>query len=119
MAKEISSTVNLSFSKGGAAGRLVAGPTLIDMTGTKFIQGVVSIGTTDESLDLSDVSPTPGLTVLQNLDTVNYVEVGVDGTNYVIKINAGESCLFRVDGAAIHLKANTGACLVQFLVVQS
>jgi len=54
---------------------------------------------------------TPGWALLQNLDSTNYVEFGVQvaGTFYpFVRLNAGEQCLLRLSqGLSLYGRANT------------
>jgi len=118
MAKEITASANLRFSKGGASSNLVAGPVQIDMAGTKYAQGVQAVGIADEVVNQGDVV-TPGMILAMNLDATNYVELGVDGTNYSQKIDPGQCALFRNNGAAVHAKANTAPVNLQYLIIEN
>ena len=85
--------------------------------------GIQNIGTTEETLDSTGLT-TPGLLFVENLDTTNYVEIGVlDGGSYrnMGRLVAGESaeaggmCLIPVaPSVTVQLKANTAACNVRY-----
>lgn len=81
----------------------------VTITGTKRVSGVFSIGTTEETIALGDVT-TAGVVVVTNLDTTNYITVGSATTQRPIKIKAGETWIFRLDSSAIYIKADTAAC---------
>lgn len=117
MANELTINVNLSLSKGNLRESVAPGALTYTVSGTKIVRAVQSIGTTDEALGLGEISSL-GYLYIRNNDTTNYVEVGVDGTNYVVKLKAGEVALFRVDGAAVHAKANTAACSCEYLLIE-
>lgn len=117
MANEITYSISLSFTKATAKDSLGSSGN-ISVSGSKFVHAVQSIGTSDEALGIGEIT-TPGVVMARNIDSTNYVELGADGTNYVVKLLAGESAFFRIDGTAIHAKANTAACLVEFLVIDN
>ena len=53
---------------------------------------------------------------MKNIDATNFVEVGLTGS-YTIKLLAGESAVFRADGA-LYAKADTAACDVEYIIVE-
>ena len=116
MANELALSWSMSFSKGGAAVS-VSGSDNVDVSGTKYTKVVQNIGTVDETLALGDVS-TIGFVIFKNLDGTNYVQIGADGSSYPVKLNAGETAgPFRWNGAAIHAKANTAACDLEYTLI--
>ena len=116
MANEIAYSFTLSFSKSGAGdSKAVSGN--VNVSGTDYVRGVQAVGTSDETISLVDVG-TPGWCYLKNLDATNYVEAGSDGTNYFVKMKAGESAFFRVASAAVHVKANTASCNVEYMIIE-
>lgn len=82
--------------------------------------GSVSIGTTHEALVMQDVS-TAGLARFENLDTTNYVEIGVlvSSTFYpFLKLKAGEFQFVRLGTSAPYAKANTAAVRLDYEIFQ-
>ena len=83
---------------------------------------VLSIGTTAEAVTFGDVA-TPGVIVLHNLDAANYIEFGPDDGGTMKncgKVNAGEVERFRLaSGVTLKLKANTAACKVRVLCLET
>jgi len=79
-----------------------------------------NIGTSDETLSLGDVSSN-GYIFIKNCDATNYVELGHTSGTYFGRLNAGEGAVFRCGAAltAIHAKANTGACDVEYLLLSN
>jgi len=76
--------------------------------------GSVSIGTAEEDIAFGDV--TPGLVMMQNLDTTNFVKFGPKSAGSMVlcgKISPGKIAYFEL-GAAVTLRmqADTAACLV-------
>jgi len=63
-----------------------------------------------------DALGTPGYVYVRNMDTTNYVEVGITAS-YTIKLLAGDFALFPA-AAAIYAKANTAACNVEYIIIE-
>jgi len=117
MANELTVSVRLTFSKGGAK----VSRTLTDsitVTGDTFTHEVQSVGTTEEELAQGADLGTPGYMLIINLDATNYVEVGSTTGVYDIKLKAGEICLYRHNSATVYAMANTAACLVEYILIE-
>jgi len=115
MAAELSLNISANETKNGVTFGATFNGT-VDVAGDSPIFEVKSIATTDTTLDLGAVG-TPGYLIAKNLDATNYITLGGDGTNYFDKLKAGEFMVKRWNGAAVHAKANTGACLLQYLLI--
>lgn len=116
MANELQVSGGISFTKSGATLSKNFSNTYFTVSGTAGVSNIISVGTGDESLALGDIS-TIGWVFFHNLDAINYISVGSDGTLYPIRLNAGEFALMRWNAAAIHAKANTGACNFEYLLI--
>lgn len=116
MAQEIQASGALSFIKGGANLSASFSNTYFDAAGSAGVKNVASIGTSDETLALGDVS-TIGWVYAKNLDATNFILLSADGTLYNIKLKPGEFFIGRWNGAAIHAKADTAACLMESLIL--
>lgn len=83
--------------------------------------GVASIGfAAHEAVPMGDVS-TAGWARLENLDSTNYVEIGVEvaATFYpFLKLKAGEFCVIRLGTNAPYAKANTAAVQLDYEIFQ-
>jgi len=93
---------------------------IISVTGTEFIHGVQSIGTTEEVVQaIADIA-TEGFFIARNLDPTNYIELGyadvsATGDARPIKLKAGEPCMFRVGAdSALYAMADTAACRLEY-----
>ena len=118
MANEISASISLSVSKGGA--KLNRAESIsIDMTGDSYISGVQSITTSGAVLVEADALGTAGYCYIKNIDATNFVTVGnaAANTNHVIKLKAGESCLFRAQ-QPVYVDADTATCLVEYVIIE-
>lgn len=72
--------------------------------------GYVTIGTTEESVSLSELS-TLGYCFIQNLSPTNFVRWGFATGVYGGRLNAGEIAVFRFNpGSSLFMIANTAAC---------
>lgn len=116
MAQELTIQGSLKFAKGGANFEQNFLSTFFDVSGSVAIENTITVGTTDETLDLGDIS-TIGWLYMRNLDATNFITAGADGTLYNIKLKAGEPFFGRWNGAAIHVKANTANCLFEYLII--
>lgn len=78
--------------------------------------GIVSVSTTAGNLSFTGMTQR-GYTFVHNLDTTNYIELGIDDSGTfvpVIKLKAGEFALFRWTASqTIQARANTATCRVQ------
>uniref|UniRef100_A0A6M3IZP3 Uncharacterized protein n=1 Tax=viral metagenome TaxID=1070528 RepID=A0A6M3IZP3_9ZZZZ len=116
MADEITITVRMAFSKSGAKASRTENIN-VDVTGDAFTHEVQSVGTSEEELAQGADLGTPGYIFLKNLDPTNYIEIGLTGS-YTIKLKAGEVTLFRLAGASVYAKANTAACLCEYIILE-
>jgi len=71
-----------------------------------YAQGIQNIGTTEEALNIGDVTNV-GLIVLINRGETNYIEYGLTGS-YTGKLKPGQFCIFAPSGT-IYCKANVAA----------
>lgn len=117
MANELTLGSNASYAKSGIAFIFNSGTFQVTVSGTKSIRNAVSIGTSDETLDLGDIA-TIGFVILHNTDSTNFITVGPDGISYPIKLKPGEWFQGRWNGAAIHAKADTGACILESCIIE-
>lgn len=79
-----------------------------------YITGIQTIGTTEEALEIGDVS-SAGLIWIRNKDKTNFVQIGLTAS-YPIKLTPGQFCLFPPDSGAIFAKADTADVDVEFYV---
>jgi len=118
MADEIAITVRLAFSKSGAKVSRTENIN-VDVTGDAFTHEVQSVGTSEEELAQGADLGTPGYLFLKNLDATNYVEVGSTTGVYDIKLLAGEVAIYRHNSATVYAKANSAACLVEYILAEA
>lgn len=116
MAQEVNVSVALNFSKAGSTISKASGTIYFDVSGTAAIQNTIAVGTSDETLALGDIT-TIGWVYMKNLDATNYVSIGSDGTLYPNKLKPLEPMLVRWNAAAIHVKANTAPCNIEYVLI--
>ena len=117
MANELTSSVSLTYSKGGAVAAVTASKQS-DITTGRTLDLTQVIGTAEEQVALVDITSVEEV-VVQNLDATNFVEVGSATGVYSIKVKAGRIALFQPAANALFIKANTAACLVRIVAVNS
>ena len=120
MADEIKATVSINVENGTYKTTFNPGELSIDQTTQGAASGILSIGTTEETVSFTDVS-SEGVAVFQNLDATNFINVGPDSTGIqnFLKIKAGEHCFLRLHpGITVKAKADTAACKMYFLVLE-
>lgn len=119
---DIAINSTLTISKGGLK------RSFSDVAGFDFVAsspavaaGVPTIGTSaHEALPMQDVS-TAGWARFKNLDSTNYVQIGVDSTGTFIpmlKLKALESCVVRLATNAPYAKANTASVQLDYEIFQ-
>lgn len=119
MADELSISMNLSFSKANCQSIAFGLTDLVTVAGDSIAVATQSIATTDTTLTFPSALATVGFCVFQNLDATNFITIGNDGADYPIRINAGEFAgPLRFNGT-IHAKADTGACLLAFWIIEA
>lgn len=129
MANEIKVALVVSHTKTPKQGHTPPNQIQEDQTGTGAFNNTVSIGTSEEDVSFGDVSP--GLVLLYNLDTTNFVEWGAkDGGGNMQAIgrllpadssnNPSIPGMFYLNsGKTLRMKADTGACNVQIVAYEA
>ncbi len=112
MANEIGLSLGLTCARDGATAQGVVSLS-ITQAGTEMTQNVQSIGTSTEALALGDVA-TPGYLFVKNLDSTNFVLVGlvtaVTSGNAFAKLLPGEGLVIPTRQTVVYAIADTGAC---------
>lgn len=121
MADEISITLGWAYSKSGRVRTFNATLNKYDQSGEGVTEGVQSIGfAAHEALIINAEITTFGWAYFKNLNGTNYIEIGYDDTGTFrpfLKLLAGESCVCPIN-AAPYAQANTGACLLDYVVFE-
>jgi len=92
-------------------------------TPEKVMYNYDEIDTTEEALDVGQIladSGTVEFIIIKNLDSTNYVEIDCNYTASTFRANiylaAGDVAMFKPSGT-VYAKANTGAVLVEYVVI--
>ena len=117
MADELNLSITLSFTKTACQSLNFGLNDVVTVSGNAIAVATQSIATVDTTLTLPAALSTVGFCVFQNLDATNFITIGNDGTNYAAKLKPGEIALFRFNGT-IHAKADTGACMLAFWIIE-
>ena len=106
MANEIEISARMAFSKSSRSSNtddMNALGLTFTMSGTDYVKGTQTIGTTAEVLGKGEIT-TPGYLFIKNLDGTNYIELekaSFSTTAGTVKLKAGEVALFRVASSTI------------------
>ncbi len=118
MANEFTTQLSkFSFTKGTSSASVSSQLVFATVSGTHAIGSFQSIGTGDETLGLGDVA-TIGYVFLKNTNDTNFITIGPDGSSYPIKLKPGEFAVTRWNAAAIHAKADTATCILQYMIIE-
>lgn len=118
MANELNLMCGLVFNK--ANGNVNRRDSIIvSVTGDSFSHNIQSVGTTEEEVAQGADLGTPGYVWLKNLDSTNYIEIGSTTGVYDIKLKAKELALYRHNSETIYAKANTAACLLEYIIIEN
>ena len=115
MANELRIEAQLEYSKSGVK-QNKHDSTYADVSGDSFTHVIQEIGTANEAISIGGDVGTWGYVYLKNLDSTNYVEVGLT-SSYSIKLKAGEVAMFRA-AAALYAQANTAAVDLEIIVIE-
>lgn len=123
MANELTITAAASLVNGNYRERFDLGNSLqVDQSAQGAMSGIVNIGTSEEDLDLSELS-TPGYAFLRNLDATNFVTIGPKSGGVMvsmIKLLPGEIAIFRLAGSVtLRAVADTAAVELQRMILES
>ena len=114
MADEIKITTGLRATKSNIEVIVSNKTTSITLTGDQFIRNAQTVGTSYEALVVGDLA-TAVWALFKNLDATNFVEIGVEvaAAFYpVVKLLAGESCVFRMSVLTLFARADTAAVIM-------
>ena len=118
MANEIRLSLGVEITKGYLSYSFNPGQINVDLTTARRGGHIQTIGLTEEDIDVGDVT-SPGLCILRNLDTTNYVTIGpkVGTTNLIepiIKLKPGQPAVLFLDPTVTLVAiANAGAVSLQ------
>ena len=91
-----------------------------DQASARLVRNVQNIGTAQEALELGDVV-TPGFAVFSNLDSTNFVEIGIDvaATFHSFgKLKPGEQATIRLSTLAPFARADTAPVDLFYIIYE-
>jgi hypothetical protein len=123
MADELTLSARVRYEKSDAALSRDLTERSFSVSGTPFLDQVQTVGTSEETVDLGDVTA-GGVCIVENLDTSNYVELTPSsaGSKLVILYPKGGTRLnwaifvLSPNVSSFRGQANTGACNVRFTI---
>lgn len=118
MSNELTVNIALSFIKTNCQTVTQNTSKQVTVSGTYSTSSTQLIGTADETVTLSADLVTLGYVMFQNLDATNFILIGNDGSNYPIKLLAGEIAVTRFNGT-IHAKADSSSCKLAFSAIEA
>lgn len=121
MANEITLSASLSFAKSGRSAQADSGAIAIDMTGTKSLDTVQTVGTVEEALVLGEVPAASAHYWIKNLDATNPVDLKpATGGAVTTRILPGRVALgqFGPSVSAPFVQAITAAVDIHIVLVQ-
>lgn len=123
MANELTINVAAECVNGSFRSRFDLGNALkVDQAAIGAVAGVVSIGTSEEDLALTELA-TPGYAFFRNLDATNFVRLGPKSGGSMVafaKLLPGEVAMIRLAaGVTIRAIADTAAVKLQILILET
>lgn len=119
MANELTLAASLKFVKGATNVSFAKSGIQVDVSGTGFAFKSQNVGTSEEALDIGDVT-TPGYILIYNNDSTNYVEVrGGSGETDVVKVRAGKLALFELATTTPYVIADTASVEIIYAIVDA
>lgn len=121
MPKEISATTTLVVNKGFLQLTRTATVTP-DMTGTHGTLQLQTVATSYAALVVSGDVAVAGYGFMRNLDTTNFVEIGIEVSSVfhpIIKLKPGEAFIGRLATGSLFAKADTAPVVLEFLVLEN
>ena len=122
MADEIEVSASLRLNRTDIEAALSKIGLTFDQTGTEYTQHIQTIGTTEEAIELGEITSI-GYVLAINLDTTNFVSLRVGtGLTNAIRLDANNGlALFRAGSGltAPFAIADTAACRVLFLILEA
>lgn len=121
MADELTLTASFAYSKSSTSLSLVVNGLQVDVSGTAALHARQTVGTSEEALNLGDVTAV-GYLIVVNRDDTNFVEIRPGtGVADLIKIGAGEVALFRLatTATAPYVIADTASCQIEYILLSA
>jgi hypothetical protein len=122
MADEIEVSGSLRLQRDGIDVMLSQLGRQFDQSGSKYVEIIQEIGTSEEALDKGDIT-TPGLCLAVNLDPTNFISIRAGtGLGNAIRLDANYGfALFKFGSGATapFAIADTSACKLKMLLLEA
>lgn len=122
MADEISYNSLITLTNGALTDSYKFSKNLVTQTASGIFKNVWTVGTTEETLTVSDIS-TMGIVYFVNLDTTNFVQIGKATGSYFCRLKPSASDIpacFRLEpGITIYAKADTSPVKVLVAIYEN
>ena len=119
MANEITLTNYFTYAVGGRTfvdQRIVAQS--FDQTSNGMCDNIATVGTTEQTLDIGGIG-TAGYALFVNLDSTNFVQIGVATGVYTIKLKKGQFAVLPLAAKTLYAKADTAAVKVAYWILEA
>ena len=117
MANELAVSCSVRFSKSGREADKAYGGIQVDVTGTRVVSNMQTVGTSEEALVVGDVG-TAGYCIMKNLDDTNYVTIrAASAAADLVKLKAGEVAMFRLASSTPYAIANTAPVDLEYVLI--
>jgi hypothetical protein len=121
MANELQLQFGINYTKNAATFYRAPSSSSVTVAGNHVAAGTQAVGfAAAENLGKGDIT-TCGYLLIHNLDGTNFVQVGYDdgGFKPLVKLLAGEWSLFRLAQSSPQVKADTGACNIEYWLFEA
>ena len=119
MSNEVAYQFNVLLNHDTLKDQYASGSLAANQTTPALIRNVISVPTTPHTaLDLGSIT-TPGFAVFQNLDLVNYVEIGIQVSAAFypfLKLKPGEQGMLRLGTLVPYARADTLAVKLFYVI---
>jgi hypothetical protein len=121
MADELTVAHSIAYSKNGETDDDFPSETFnADVSGSTMAKGIMSVATSDTTIDLGTLSAPLGVGSFKNMDSTNYIEIKVAAAGTIIaKLLPGETWSWRL-GSGISAPvaiANSAACNMRYRIL--
>jgi hypothetical protein len=119
MANELTVSMSMQFRKGTVATGMSKTGMEITVAGDQVTHNIQEIGTTQEALDMGDITA-PGYAFFYNHDATNPVELrSGTGAADMIRLKPLEFCCFRLEATAPYAIATTAAVQLEYMIIEA
>ncbi len=122
MAQEITISNKVEIKKGNLSDKWEPGTRRVDLASAVQSAGVLTVGTTERTLPVGDVTAN-GLLMLESLDATAIVDFGPDNAGTILplgQLKYNEPAFFRLkNGVTMKLKSDTASTSVAYKLLSN